>query len=170
MDKVEYRPIGVIHTPFKEPKGVPIQPSGRRDIKGTIELKPEYRDALKDLEGFSHIILIYHLHLSQGYKLQVIPFLDDVERGLFATRAPRRPNPIGLSVVSLERIEGITLHISDLDIVDGTPLLDIKPYISKFERTGEIRIGWLDGKSRRTDNTVADDRFTGHCQSPHPRK
>lgn len=162
MDEVEYRPIGVIHSPFKEPKGVPIQPSGRKDIKGTIELKPEYEDALKDLEGFSHIILIYHLHLSQGYKLHVIPFLDDVERGLFATRAPRRPNPIGMSVVSLERIEGTKLYVSDLDIVDGTPLLDIKPYIPKFEKTGEIRIGWLESKAHRSDDTVADNRFTDH--------
>jgi len=160
MDKVEYRPIGVIHTPFKESKGVPIQPSGRKDIKGIIELKPEYREALKDLEGFSHIILIYHLHLSRGYKLQVIPFLDDVERGLFATRAPRRPNPIGMSVVSLERIEGTTLHISDLDIVDGTPLLDIKPYIPRFEKTEDIRIGWLKDLAHRADDAVADDRFT----------
>lgn len=160
MDKVEYRPIGVIHTPFKEPKGVPIQPSGRKGIKGTIELKPEYKDALKDLEGFSRIILIYHLHLSRGYKLHVIPFLDDVERGLFATRAPRRPNPIGLSVVSLQKIVGSTLHISDLDIVDGTPLLDIKPYVPKFERTQDIRIGWLEGKAHRAGDAVADDRFT----------
>jgi len=160
MDKVEYRPIGVIHSPFKEPKGVPIQPSGRKGIKGTVELEPRYKTGLKDVEGFSHIILIYHLHLSQGYKLQVIPFLDDVERGLFATRAPRRPNPIGISVVSLERIEGTTLHICDLDIVDGTPLLDIKPYIPKFEKTEDIRIGWLKDKVRRTEDAVADNRFT----------
>ena len=160
MDKVEYKPIGVIHSPFSEPKGVPIQPSGCKGIKGTVELEPQYEAGLKDVEGFSHIILIYHLHLSQGYSLEVVPFVDHVKRGLFATRAPGRPNAIGISVVPLEKIEGTTLYISDLDIVDGTPLLDIKPYIPKFEKTEDIRIGWLKDKVRRTEDAVADNRFT----------
>lgn len=159
MDEIEYKPIGVIHSPFKEPKGVPIQPIGRRDIKGTVKVSPEYEAGLRDLGGFSHVILIYHLHLSEGYELEVIPFLDDVRRGLFATRAPRRPNPIGISVVRLEKVEGSTLHISDLDIVDGTPLLDIKPYIPKFEAGEAVRIGWLTGKAHRAYHTEADDRF-----------
>ena len=129
MEEISYRPIGIIHSPFKETKGTPIQPAGAQGIAATIELKPEYVDGLKDLEGFSHIFLIYHFHLSQGYSLKVKPFLDKYMRGLFATRAPKRPNAIGVSVVRLVGIKGCTLQIEDVDIVDGTPLLDIKPYL-----------------------------------------
>lgn len=147
MNEVKYTPIGVIHSPFKHPKEVPIRPGGCRDIRGTVEVMHEYEAGLKDLEGFSHVILLYHLHVSKGYDLEVVPFLDDVKRGLFATRAPRRPNPIGLSVVGLEKMEANVLHISGLDMVDGTPLLDMKPYIPKFEETESVRIGWLTGRS-----------------------
>nr|MBN2277301.1 tRNA (N6-threonylcarbamoyladenosine(37)-N6)-methyltransferase TrmO [candidate division Zixibacteria bacterium] len=157
--KIEYNPIGIIHTPFKKAGGVPIQPRRGHDIMGTVEVFPEYREALDDLDGFSHIILIYHLHLSQGFKLKVIPFLDDQLRGLFATRAPRRPNPIGLSVIRLDKIEKTTLHIRDLDIIDGTPLLDIKPYVPDFESDDKYRIGWLTGKVQRYDRADADNRF-----------
>jgi len=160
MDEVTYTPIGIVHSPFKEPRGVPIQPSDRRRVTGRVEVLPEYSAALSDLDGFSHIILIFHMHLVSGYELQVVPFLDDVKRGLFSTRAPRRPNPVGLSVVKLERVESCTLHVSNLDIVDGTPLLDIKPHVPHFERTENIRIGWLTGKAHLADDTRADDRFS----------
>ncbi|MBN1948852.1 MAG: tRNA (N6-threonylcarbamoyladenosine(37)-N6)-methyltransferase TrmO [Candidatus Cloacimonetes bacterium] len=147
--KIEYHPIGIIHTPFTELQEIPIQPRFAAGIKGTIEVFPEYREGLQDLEGFSHIILLYHLHRSNGYKLKVIPFLDDTERGLFATRAPRRPNPIGLSVVRLQGIREGVLQIENVDMMDGTPLLDIKPYIPEFDGREEIRIGWLESRKKR---------------------
>jgi tRNA-Thr(GGU) m(6)t(6)A37 methyltransferase TsaA len=159
MQEIVYRPIGVIHTPFKEPKGAPIQPVASGGTAGRAELLPEYEPGIKDLEGFSHVILLYHLHLSRGYDLQVTPFLDDELRGLFATRAPRRPNPIGLSVVRLERIEGHTLHVLDVDMVDGTPLLDVKPYAPTFRDVEEYRVGWLAGKNDEARRRKADDRF-----------
>jgi tRNA (adenine37-N6)-methyltransferase len=138
---------------------MPIQPTGAAGIAGTIELYPEYTGGLKDLEGFSHIILIYHFHLSTGFSLQVKPFLDDTLRGLFSTRAPRRPNPIGLSIVRLVKVEGSTLHIENVDIVDGTPLLDIKPYVPELDGINAERIGWLSGKADKALNAKADERF-----------
>ena len=159
LQEIQYRPIGIIHSPFKRPHGVPIQPKAAKEVKGTVELFDEFKEGLADLDGFSHVILIYHFHLSEGYTLKVKPFLDDVLRGLFATRAPRRPNPIGVSVVPLVRIDGATLHVSNVDIIDGTPLLDIKPYVPEFDREVDIRVGWLTGKSRRIKDTFSDDRF-----------
>ena len=159
MQEIRYRPIGVIHSPFKQTKGMPIQPAGARGVAGTVEVIPEYADGLKDLDGFSHIFLLYHFHLSQGYSLTVKPYLDDSLRGVFATRAPRRPNAIGISVVRLVEIEGCTLHIEDLDIVDSTPLLDIKPYVSEFDSREVERIGWLAGKAEKVAEVGADERF-----------
>jgi len=138
---------------------VPIQPKAAKGVKGTIELFDEFKEGLADLDGFSHIILTYHFHLSEGYSLKVKPFLEDTLRGLFSTRAPRRPNPIGISVVPLNRIDGATLYISNVDIVDGTPLLDIKPYVPEFDRQADIRIGWLTGRSHRAKDTFSDNRF-----------
>ncbi len=159
MGKITYNPIGVIHSPFKDIKGMPIQPAGAKGIAGTIEIKPEYVDGLQDIEGFSHIILIYHFHLAKGYSLKVKPFLDENLRGVFATRAPRRPNHIGISVVKLVRVEDTILHIEDIDIVDGTPLLDIKPYIPEFDVHGVDRIGWLSKKVDKVSTVKADERF-----------
>jgi len=157
--QIEYTPIGIIHTPFKEPDNMPIQPAGAKGIKGTIEILKEYQDGLKDLEGFSHIILLYHFHRSQGFKLQVVPFMDTVPHGVFATRAPRRPNAIGLSVVELGKIEIGLLHILNVDILDGTPLLDLKPYVPEFDTQIDIRIGWLDKASKTVAHRKSDDRF-----------
>ena len=159
METINYRPIGIIHTPFKEQEGTPIQPRRGRGIAGTVEIFPEYAEGLADLAGFSHVYLIYHMHRSEGFKLKVIPYLDNTERGVFATRAPRRPNPVGLSVVRLVKVTGRTLHIEDLDILDGTPLLDIKPFVSGFDEPEDYRIGWLEGKSDRAGATDADQRF-----------
>ena len=131
--KIELSPIGIIHSPFKEPKGTPIQTATAEDVEGKVEVFKEYMVGLKDLNGFSHIILLYHFHLTKGYSLLVRPYMDDTLRGVFATRAPRRPNPIGMSVVRLTRIEENILYIKDVDIVDGTPLLDIKPYVPDFD-------------------------------------
>ena len=159
MQEIRYSPIGVIHSPFKETKGMPIQPAGARGVAGTVEVMPEYSDGLKDLDGFSHVFLLYHFHLSQGYSLMVKPYLDDSLRGVFATRAPRRPNPIGISVVRLVGIEGCTLHIEDLDIADSTPLLDIKPYVPEFDSREVERTGWLAGKAEKVAEVGADERF-----------
>lgn len=159
MDLVTYRHIGVIHSPFVDTEGMPIQPSGAQGVSGTVELESEFSAGLKDLEGFSHIILIYHFHLSKGQSLEVKPFLDNVPRGVFATRAPRRPNSIGISVVRLIRIEGSTLRIEDVDIVDGTPVLDIKPHVPEFDCRQTARIGWLTGKVGLASSIAADGRF-----------
>jgi tRNA (adenine37-N6)-methyltransferase len=152
-----YEPIGVVHSPFSDLSGMPIQPSQAVGIPGRIELLPELQEGLKDLEGFSHLILLYHFHKSSGFNLEVVPFLDTVSRGLFATRAPKRPNPIGLSIVRLVSIEAATLAIEDVDILDGTPLLDIKPYISAFDHRPGSRSGWLEATAQR--NVRSDDRF-----------
>jgi tRNA-Thr(GGU) m(6)t(6)A37 methyltransferase TsaA len=142
--KIDYRPIGVIHSPHTETRSTPIQPSRAKGIRGTVEIFAEYVEGLSDLDGFSHIILLYHFHESSGYHLRVTPFLDKQARGLFSTRAPWRPNPIGLSVVRLVRIEGSTLIVQDVDILDQSPLLDIKPYVPEFDQRPEIRLGWLE--------------------------
>ncbi len=148
---VVFKPIGIIHTPYKEPKGTPIQSARReaKDVEATVEVFPEYAAGLKDLDGFSHVMLIYHFHLARVPSLAVIPFLDTVPRGVFATRSPARPNPIGISVVRLVsmRPEGYLL-VKGIDIVDGTPLLDIKPYIPAFDTHAADRTGWLGSKGR----------------------
>lgn len=138
---------------------MPIQPGGAQDITGEVEIDKRYQDGLRDLEGFSHIILLYHLHLSQSYDLEVTPFLDTVSHGLFATRAPRRPNPIGLSVVQLLKIDNNILHIQRIDVVDGTPLLDIKPYVPDFDAHTEARTGWLEKTAHHAKDTKSDQRF-----------
>jgi tRNA (adenine37-N6)-methyltransferase len=142
------RPIGVIHSPFTGKSEVPIQAS-RSVSKGTVEIYSEYAEGLQDLEGFSHIFLIYAFHESSGYSLLVKPFLDDRLHGLFATRYPYRPNPIGLSVVRLAGRLGGTLEIEGVDVLDGTPLLDIKPYVPEFDIRTETRIGWYASRKGR---------------------
>jgi len=159
MDDITYSPIGTIHSPFKDIEGMPIQPAGAKNVEGTVELNPELAAGLKDLEGFSHVILLYHFHRSKGYSLDVVPFLDNTPRGVFATRAPRRPNPIGLSVVRLKRISGNTLHVQDVDVLDGTPLLDLKPFVPKFDNRETERVGWLSDKADNADLMKADRRF-----------
>jgi len=139
--KITYRPIGIIHSPFKEPKGTPIQPKAAKGIKGMVEVFPPYEKGLKDIKGFSHIILIYHFHLSKAYSLEVKPYMDNKLHGVFATRAPARPNPIGISVIRLIKVERNNLHIKDVDIVDGTPLLDIKPFVAEFNAEDIIKKG-----------------------------
>jgi tRNA-Thr(GGU) m(6)t(6)A37 methyltransferase TsaA len=157
--KIEYTPIGIIHSPFIELEGMPIQPAGAKGIKGTVEVFKAFQRGLKDLDGFSHIILLYHLHRSRGFRLHVVPFMDSELRGLFATRAPKRPNPIGLSVVRLDKIKGGVLHIRDVDILDGTPLLDIKPYVPKFDAPMKVRIGWLKKARKGVSRRRSDGRF-----------
>lgn len=160
MNEIIFTPIGIIHTPFTDQENMPIQPAGGEGIEGTIEIDLKYQTGLQDLGGFSHIILLYHLHLSRGYSLTVTPFLDTEPRGLFATRAPTRPNSIGLSVVRLLDIEKNILTISDVDISDGTPLLDIKPYVPAMQPTGNVKTGWLDSiNTEQISRKRSDDRF-----------
>ncbi|MCU0597480.1 MAG: tRNA (N6-threonylcarbamoyladenosine(37)-N6)-methyltransferase TrmO [Desulfobacterota bacterium] len=160
LDPLLCRPIGIIHTPFKKLENMPIQPSGAAGIRGTVEVFPEFAEGLKDLDGFSHLIVLYRFHESRGYKLTVTPFLDSEPRGLFATRAPKRPNPIGLSIVKLIQIRGGVLDVENVDILDGTPLLDLKPYVPEFDHQESCRVGWLEKVRERIRTKTSDDRFS----------
>jgi tRNA-Thr(GGU) m(6)t(6)A37 methyltransferase TsaA len=150
-------PIGIIRSPFRASEGAPIQPGARGSAEGTVEVRPEYAAGLRDLEGFDRVWLVYWFDRADGPRLTVIPFLDEVERGLFATRAPCRPNPIGLSSVRLLGVEGCVLRVGDLDVLDGTPLLDIKPYVPRFDCHAVERCGWVD--EAPGDPGPADGRF-----------
>jgi tRNA (adenine37-N6)-methyltransferase len=156
---VDFKPIGTIHSPYTDPEGMPIQPAGAVGVRGNVEVFDEYAPGLSELDGFSHIILLYEFHRSSGFDLEVVPFLDSTPRGVFATRAPRRPNPLGMSVVRLERIEGAVIHVLDIDVLDGTPLLDIKPHVPHFDPPGEIRIGWLEEQGNEVAEHRSDSRF-----------
>jgi tRNA-Thr(GGU) m(6)t(6)A37 methyltransferase TsaA len=156
---LRYTQIGIIHTPFTTPEGTPIQPMAAQGAEGRVEVFQTYCDGLKDLDGFTHIYLIYNFHLVNKSTLQVKPFLDDEKRGIFSTRAPIRPNPIGMSVVELLQIEKNMLYIKDLDIVDGTPLLDIKPYVPDFDHREAGKIGWLQKHTKRLPGSKDDGRF-----------
>jgi tRNA-Thr(GGU) m(6)t(6)A37 methyltransferase TsaA len=159
--KMQYSQIGVIHSPFTTPRGTPIQPGAAQGEPGMIEVFQEYAEGLKDLDGFSHILVIYHFHRIRGSSLSVTPFLDDQKHGVFSTRAPNRPNPIGISVVRLVSRERNTLHVKDLDIIDGTPLLDIKPYVPEFDAVEAEKTGWLQKQVKKLPGTTDDGRFTG---------
>ncbi|MDB4583246.1 tRNA (N6-threonylcarbamoyladenosine(37)-N6)-methyltransferase TrmO [Draconibacterium sp.] len=157
---IELRCIGTIHTPHKTIENIPIQPVGGKDFEGVIELLPELTDALQDLEGFSHIILLYHFHKVKGYKLKVKPFMDDAEHGLFATRTPKRPSPIGLSTVKIIKIEGNKIYFEGPDMLDETPLIDIKPFFRQFDNKPDAVCGWLDTKEEKlAEKMRSDDRF-----------
>ncbi|OZI12721.1 tRNA (N6-threonylcarbamoyladenosine(37)-N6)-methyltransferase TrmO [Bacillaceae bacterium SAS-127] len=147
--------IGTIYTPFTEAKGMPIQAVAAKEAEGYIELNEELVPGLKDIEEFSHLTLIYHLHLVTDISLEVKPFLDNQSHGVFATRYPRRPNKIGLSTVRLQRVEGNRLYISEVDMLNETPLLDIKPFVPQFDHRETDRIGWFEGKVGKVDRTKA---------------
>ncbi|MCK9581441.1 MAG: tRNA (N6-threonylcarbamoyladenosine(37)-N6)-methyltransferase TrmO [Methanoregula sp.] len=154
-----YTPIGTIHSPFTEPAGMPIQPAGAAGVRGTIVIGKKFRGGLRDLSDFSRVILIYAFHRSQGYELEVIPFLDTVPHGIFATRSPRRPNAIGISIVRLISVNDGELVIEGVDVVDGTPLLDIKPYVPEFDCHPDEKPGWFAGCGERVVSVRSDDRF-----------
>jgi tRNA (adenine37-N6)-methyltransferase len=155
--QLSVRPMGVIHSPFKESKDMPIQPAMAQGVAGSIQVFEKFVAGLKDLAGFDRIWLLFWFHQAGPARMSVTPFLDTQERGLFATRAPSRPNPIGLSNVRLLAVEGSVLRVADLDILDGTPLLDIKPCVPRFDYLDAMRCGWLDTVS--TGAPVADARF-----------
>jgi tRNA-Thr(GGU) m(6)t(6)A37 methyltransferase TsaA len=154
---MQFQPIGVIHSVFTEPSGVPIQPRYAKGVEGTVEVFEPFAEGLRDLEGFERIWLIYWFHKAPPARLVVVPFKDQAERGVFATRAPCRPNPIGLSCVRLLGVQGKTLAVAEVDVLDGTPLLDIKPYAPQFDHFQVKRVGWLGGKT--IERGIADGRF-----------
>jgi tRNA-Thr(GGU) m(6)t(6)A37 methyltransferase TsaA len=164
---VTYTPIGVIHSEHHVPEETPIQPVYARGCPGQAEVFPKFAAGLRDLDGFSHIFLIYHFHQAGPAKLLVKPFLQDIERGVFATRAPCRPNAVGLSIVELVRREGNVLYLDGVDILDGTPLLDIKPYTARFDRFTTTRNGWQDEVD---EETVRKRASRGYCQGSTPEE
>ena len=143
--KIELKPIGIIHSPYKSKENIPCQAYKSEKI-GEVEVFKKFEEGLKDIEGFSHITIVYYFHLSEDYSLHVKPFLGPELRGVFATRSPRRPNRIGISIVKLLERKGNVLKIKGMDTVDGTPLLDIKPYVPKFDERENVKIGWLTDK------------------------
>ena len=155
----EINPIGVIHSPHQSIQDMPIQPKGAQAVAGYLELNEELTDGLKDLQGFSHIYLLYSFHQATRTELEVIPFMDTQSRGVFSTRSPLRPNHIGLSIVQLKKVEGNRVYVHGIDVLDGTPLLDIKPYIAGFDRVEESTSGWLKASDEEIVEKRSDDRF-----------
>jgi len=156
---IELKPIGWIQSPFKDIRDMPIQPSGADGVQGKLILLPEYVDGLADLDGFSHIYLIYIFHKIRTNQLTVTPFLNKDPKGIFSTRAPTRPNPIGLSVVKLIKIEGNTLFLENIDVLDSTPVIDIKPYVPSFDQPSEVRVGWVSESGEQVKSKRSDNRF-----------
>lgn len=157
--QLNIEPIGLIETPFQEPAGTPIQPSRANGARGRVRIDPRLHDGLKDLEGFERIWLIYWFHKAPGSNLLVTPFLDSLQHGIFATRAPARPSPVGMSVVRLLAVNEGVLEVEDVDMIDGTPLLDVKPYVPEFDCYPNSKAGWFEGSSSK--RCVADERFDG---------
>ena len=156
---INYQPIGIIHSAHKTKEGMPIQAKAATGLKGTIIIEEKFIGGLKDLEAFSHLILIYHFHKSDQYNLTATPFLDTKSRGVFATRVPQRPNQIGISVVKLVSLKDNVLEIENIDVLDGTPLLDIKPYIPDFDIHKVEKIGWYTNKIGKFKTLKSDTRF-----------
>ena len=151
MKEITMTPIGMIHSPYKQVKDIPIQGKFNTEVKACIELKDEYAPGLKDLGGFSHAIIIYYFHMSQKKEVIAKPFLEDKEYGIFAIRSPHRPNHIGLSIVKIEDVEENKLYFSEVDVINGTPVLDIKPYIKHFDVRDNAVSGWLDKHFEKGD-------------------
>ena len=157
--EITLSPIGRLATPFNDIADMPIQPSVLADTRGKAVLDEKFVPGLKDLDGFSHIILLFLLHKISGYQLEVVPFMDTLPHGIFATRSPKRPNRIGMSIVRVESVEGNIVHFKGVDMLNGSPLLDIKPYYSYFDQQTQVRNGWLEGKTLRPENLRSDKRF-----------
>ncbi|MCT8179328.1 tRNA (N6-threonylcarbamoyladenosine(37)-N6)-methyltransferase TrmO [Variovorax sp. CY25R-8] len=158
-DEIVLRPVGVVRSHFTEATGMPIQTAGAPEETGRVEVHPEFVPGLRDIEGFDYLILITRLHACENEKLEVVPFLDDASHGVFATRAPARPNRLGLSIVRLTAVEGGILHFSGNDMMDGTPVLDIKPYVPRFDVRETGRVGWFGARLERLPDTRSDDRM-----------
>jgi len=158
-ETIIYTPIGIISTPYQRIEDMPIQPSGASKVRGKLVLNPEFTAGIADLDGFSHVYLIYHFHQVHDYEMIVTPFLDKKPHGVFATRAPKRPNPIGLSIVKLISIKENVLILDNVDMLDGTPILDIKPYVPAFDQQKDVRVGWLTGRDDDAKTKRSDERF-----------
>ena len=158
-NSITYHPIGIVHSPFKSPEGTPIQSVAAKGTEAIIEIFPQFSEGLTDLEHFSHIYILFDLHLAQKKELMVVPFLDNKPHGIFATRSPGRPNSIGISVVILDRIENNKLHVKNIDILDGSPVLDIKPYIPQFDVFENVESGWFPKNKETIENKIDDGRF-----------
>lgn len=159
-ENIILNPIGIIHSKFKDIKSMPIQPTGNSVDNGKIEILSKYIEGLRDLEGFSHIIIIYYFHKAEQVKLTVKPFLDDNTHGVFATRTPVRPNHIGVSVVEIDKVEENNIFVKNIDVLDGTPVIDIKPFVPGFDvPKSDIRIGWLESNIENVTSRLSDDRF-----------
>lgn len=156
---MEFSPIGYIRSPYTELTDMPIQPRGANAVEGSIEILEQYAEGLQDLDGFSHAYLIYHLHKASRTALSVIPFMDTVERGVFSTRSPLRPNHIGLSIVEITGVEKNIVHLRGVDVLDKTPLLDLKPYIESFDYVEKSRSGWMQGSREEVAKKRSDSRF-----------
>lgn len=157
---INYRSIGLVRSPFTSVEGMPIQPSRAHDVAGTLEIESRFEAGLKDLDGFSHVIVVCHLHLSSPGELTVVPFLDTQPRGVFATRAPKRPNPVAVSILRLRSVEGSRVQVLDVDLLDGTPIIDLKPYVPEFDARIEARTGWYALAGRKDEQVVSDGRFS----------
>ncbi len=159
LNQISITPIGIIRSPYKESKEIPIQGRFKNDVQAFIELKNEYVKGLKDLDKFSHAILIYYFHKSTKTNIIGKPFLEDENHGIFAIRSPHRPNHIGFSIVKIQSIQGNKLYFTDVDMIDGTPLLDIKPYVKYFDSREEVVSGWLDKHFK--NGTIPDKTIIG---------
>jgi len=150
--EIEIKPIGIVHSPFKKTEDIEpgkyAYPRGFDSIQGELEIFKEFEDGLKDIEGFSHLIVIFAFHKSEGFKLHTKPLLDDILRGVFSTRSSHRPNPIGITVVNVRERKGNILKVSGVDMIEGTPILDIKPYTPRDQKSS-IKLGWLDDKMKK---------------------
>jgi tRNA-Thr(GGU) m(6)t(6)A37 methyltransferase TsaA len=163
-----FRSIGIVRSPFREHAGTPIQPTVADGAEGSVELDASYTDALAGLDGFERVWIVYVFDRAAAFHSSVVPYRDDRPHGLFATRAPARPNAIGLSALRLLSIRGATLRVADVDILDGTPVLDVKPYVPAFDAFPSVRAGWLD--ERRVPAQTADRRFEGGGEDPGRRR
>lgn len=160
MEKIVIEPIGVIHTPHKSIEGMPVQPPGAKGVEAHIVLDEKYKPGLKDLKGFSHLILLYQFHKVEGYVLELVPFMDTKSHGVFSTRAPKRPNKIGISIVLLTKIEDNIIYFEGADMLDESPLIDIKPFYPKYDNQTNVKFGWLETLQDIDITKVkSDDRF-----------
>jgi tRNA-Thr(GGU) m(6)t(6)A37 methyltransferase TsaA len=157
--EMKFKAIGIIHSPYKTVENMPVQTSASKNVEAEIEIFDQYKEGLSDLDGFSHIYVIFFLNMVREPKLKVIPFLDTVERGIFATRSPARPNPVGLSLAELVSVKGNRIIIRGVDMLDGSPVIDIKPYVPDFEICDNVKKGWFEGKTHKAEGILSDERF-----------